>query len=148
MARVDDDASEGDTIYAVDRVSEELLLEFFEREIAPHAPLVLIAEGIAGGKTVLPRGAAETDAVWRVIVDPIDGTRGIMAGRQAAMLREHDAIVVGGNFAGLAVARRLRGRVLLVDRHDVGAVQTSACATPLWVPQALDQVLGQDPVPG
>ena len=53
------------------------------------------------------------------------------------MLREHDAIVVGGNFAGLAVARRLRGRVLLVDRHDVGAVQTSACATPLWVPQAL-----------
>lgn len=53
------------------------------------------------------------------------------------MLREHDAIVVGASFAGLAVARRLRGRVLLLDRHEIGAVQTSACGTPLWVPQAL-----------
>lgn len=50
---------------------------------------------------------------------------------------EHDAIVVGAGFAGLAVARRLRGRVLLLDRHEVGEVQTSACGTPLWVPQAL-----------
>jgi flavin-dependent dehydrogenase len=50
---------------------------------------------------------------------------------------EYDAIVVGASFAGLAVARQLRGRVLLLDRHEVGAVQTSACGTPLWVPQAL-----------
>lgn len=53
------------------------------------------------------------------------------------MIGEYDAIVVGASFAGLAVARRLRGRVLLLDRHEVGAVQTSACGTPLWVPQAL-----------
>ena len=69
---------EGDTIYAVDRVSEELLLEFCEREIAPRAPVVLIAEGIRGGQVVLPRGAREEEAVWRIIVDPIDGTRGLM----------------------------------------------------------------------
>ena len=50
---------------------------------------------------------------------------------------EYDAIVVGASFAGLAVARQLRGRVLLLDRNEVGAVQTSACGTPLWVPQAL-----------
>jgi len=50
---------------------------------------------------------------------------------------EYDAIVVGASFGGLAVARRLRGCVLLLDRNDVGAVQTSACGTPLWVPQAL-----------
>jgi flavin-dependent dehydrogenase len=53
------------------------------------------------------------------------------------MTSDYDAIIVGASFAGLAVARRLRGRVLLLDRHDVGAVQTSACATPLWVPQAV-----------
>ena len=69
---------EGDTIYAVDRVSEELLVEFFEREVAPFAPIVLIAEGLEEGKVVLPRGALEADAVYRVIVDPIDGTRGLM----------------------------------------------------------------------
>ncbi len=49
----------------------------------------------------------------------------------------YDAIVVGASFGGLAVARQLRGRVLLIDRNEVGAVQTSACGTPLWVPQAL-----------
>ena len=53
------------------------------------------------------------------------------------MAQEYDAIVVGASFAGLAVARQLRGRVLLLDRNEVGAVQTSACGTPLWVPQAL-----------
>src|SRR5258705_12888455 len=78
LSRVDDDESSGDTIYAVDRVSEELLLEFFEKEIAPSVPLVLIAEGIEGGKIVLPRGTGEEVAVWRIIVDPIDGTRGLM----------------------------------------------------------------------
>lgn len=51
--------------------------------------------------------------------------------------REYDAIVVGASFGGLAVARQLRGRVLLIDRNEVGTVQTSACGTPLWVPQAL-----------
>jgi hypothetical protein len=84
LAEVADDSAEGDTIYAVDRVSEELLLEFFEHEIAPHAPLVLIAEGIEGGQVVLPRGASEDDAVWRIIVDPIDGTRGIMYQKRSA----------------------------------------------------------------
>src|SRR6266498_4904946 len=51
--------------------------------------------------------------------------------------RDYDAIIVGASFAGLAVARRLTGRVLLLDRNEVGAVQTSACGTPLWVPEAL-----------
>ena len=34
----------------------------------------MIAEGIGDGQVVLPEGASESDAVWRVIVDPIDGT--------------------------------------------------------------------------
>ncbi len=69
---------EGDTIYAVDRVSEELLIDFFEREIATIAPVVLIAEGLPSGQVTLPAGAQEDDARWRIIVDPIDGTRGLM----------------------------------------------------------------------
>ena len=50
---------------------------------------------------------------------------------------DYDVIVVGASFAGLAVARRIRGRVLLLDRNEVGSVQTSACGTPLWVPESL-----------
>jgi hypothetical protein len=69
---------DGDTIFALDRVSEELLIDFFEREVAPRAPLILIAEGLSDGQITLPRGTAECEVVWRIIVDPIDGTRGLM----------------------------------------------------------------------
>ncbi|MCK6628673.1 MAG: inositol monophosphatase [Anaerolineae bacterium] len=85
MAQVVQDTT-GDTIFAVDRVSEELLLEFFEREIAVTTPLVLIAEGLPGGRAILPHGAAESDAVWRIIMDPIDGTRGIMYQKRSAWI--------------------------------------------------------------
>jgi fructose-1,6-bisphosphatase/inositol monophosphatase family enzyme len=84
LAEVSDDESEGDTIYAVDRVSEELLVELFEQEVARRVPLVLVAEGIESGQLVLPRGSAAADAVWRVVVDPIDGTRGIMYQKRSA----------------------------------------------------------------
>jgi fructose-1,6-bisphosphatase/inositol monophosphatase family enzyme len=77
---------EGDTIYEVDRVSEELLVDFFEREIATTTPLVLIAEGLQAGKVVLPHGTNESDAVWRIIVDPIDGTRGLMYQKRSAWI--------------------------------------------------------------
>jgi hypothetical protein len=69
---------EGDTIFALDRVSEQLLIDFLEREVAPLAPVILIAEGLHDGQITLPRGTAESDVVWRIIVDPIDGTRGLM----------------------------------------------------------------------
>jgi len=84
LAHVDDDQSAGDTIYAIDRVSESLLLEFFEHQIAPGAPHVLIAEGIEDGQIVLPRGTSEAEARWRIIVDPIDGTRGLMYQKRSA----------------------------------------------------------------
>jgi fructose-1,6-bisphosphatase/inositol monophosphatase family enzyme len=77
---------EGDTIYAVDRISEELLVDFLEHEIAAIAPVVLIAEGLRGGKLVLPRGASEDSARWRIIVDPIDGTRGLMYQKRSAWI--------------------------------------------------------------
>ena len=77
---------EGDTIFAVDRVSEEILIDFFEREIASVTPIVLIAEGVEEGKVILPREAKESDAVWRIIVDPIDGTRGLMYQKRSAWI--------------------------------------------------------------
>lgn len=69
----------GDTIYEVDRISEETLIHFFTDTIAQHTPIILIAEGLEnGGKIVLPAGTSESEARWRIIVDPIDGTRGLM----------------------------------------------------------------------
>jgi fructose-1,6-bisphosphatase/inositol monophosphatase family enzyme len=77
---------EGDTIYAIDRISEERLIQLFESEIATRIPLVLIGEGLPDGKVLLPRGISEEDAEIRVIVDPIDGTRGLMYQKRSAWI--------------------------------------------------------------
>ena len=76
----------GDTIYAVDKVSEELLVEFIRERIAVDTPVVLIAEGIEGGQIVLPEGTAVSEAKFRIIVDPIDGTRGLMYQKRSAWI--------------------------------------------------------------
>src|SRR3954469_18579103 len=51
---------------------------------------------------------------------------------------EWDVLICGASFAGLAVARALRGsgaRVLVLDRYEIGERQTSACAAPTeWLP--------------
>src|SRR3972149_1284059 len=48
-----------------------------------------------------------------------------------------DVLIAGGSFAGLAAAVQLRGRrVLLVEPHEIGAVQTSACGTLLALLEA------------
>src|SRR4051794_6978569 len=44
-----------------------------------------------------------------------------------------DILICGASFAGLAVARELRGSgadVLVIDRYEIGERQTSACAAP------------------
>jgi fructose-1,6-bisphosphatase/inositol monophosphatase family enzyme len=84
LSRVDDDDSSGDTLYAIDRISENVLIGLFEREIASIEPLVLIGEGLPGGQVVLPSRTNENEAVWRVIVDPIDGTRELMYQKRSA----------------------------------------------------------------
>ena len=50
-------------------------------------PIVLIAEGIENGQDSSCRAARdESDAVWRIIVDPIDGTRGLMYQKRSAWI--------------------------------------------------------------
>ena len=86
LARVADaPGAEGDTIFAIDRVGEEALVQGLS-DVAREEPLVLLAEGLAGGSLVLPRGAKEDACRWRVMVDPIDGTRGIMYQKRSAWI--------------------------------------------------------------
>src|SRR3954464_15029057 len=81
-------SSSADTIYAIDAVVEPVLEEFC-REWSRTTPLVLIAEGIEDedgneGARIFPHGTREEDAHIRLIVDPIDGTRGIMYDKRPA----------------------------------------------------------------
>jgi fructose-1,6-bisphosphatase/inositol monophosphatase family enzyme len=117
MASVDHE-SEADTIYAVDRVSEEVLVDFFEQEVAPTMPHVLIAEGLAGGQIVLPRGSDEAAAVCRIIVDPIDGTRGLMYQKRSAWILTGVAPAVAGRTPTLAdITLAVQTEIPLVKQH-------------------------------
>ena len=83
-----DRSTAADTIYAIDVVVEPIL-EDFCRDWARTTPLVLIAEGIQAeggeeGVKVFPVGSRAEDALIRLIVDPIDGTRGIMYDKRSA----------------------------------------------------------------
>jgi fructose-1,6-bisphosphatase/inositol monophosphatase family enzyme len=108
---------EGDTIYAVDRVSEDLLIDFFASEIAPSTPLVLIAEGLTNGKLILPKGYDEAQAVWRIIVDPIDGTRGLMYQKRSAWILTGVAPNRGPATTLADVELALQTEIPLVKQH-------------------------------
>jgi hypothetical protein len=73
----------GDTIYSLDAAVEGEILPILERELAPAASFVLVAEGLAERPVVLPGGRPE-DARLKVIIDPVDGTRGLMFDKRSA----------------------------------------------------------------
>jgi hypothetical protein len=81
-------SSAADTIYAIDAVVDPMLEAFCE-EWGRSTPLILIAEGMEDetgreGARIFPAGAKEADAKIRLIVDPIDGTRGLMYDKRPA----------------------------------------------------------------
>ena len=77
-----------DTIFAIDADVDPILIDLCE-QWGKEQPLVLIAEGIhdehgVEGPRVFPAGTPRERAEIRVIVDPIDGTRGIMYDKRPA----------------------------------------------------------------
>ena len=76
----------GDTLYRIDERGEAALLEYcadWARDLP--RPMVLVAEGLPGdGRRVLPETADPADADFECIVDPIDGTRGLMYDKRSA----------------------------------------------------------------
>src|SRR6266545_3250582 len=74
----------GDTIYAIDRVGEEALMRGLAT-LPGDEPVCLVAEGLAE-PLVFPRGAREQDCRWRLLVDPLDGTRGLMYQKRSAWI--------------------------------------------------------------
>ena len=74
----------GDVIYAVDRLSEQLLVDRFAA-LAETWPCLLVAEGLGvSGRRMLPAGTSERHAEIIALVDPIDGTRGLMFDKRSA----------------------------------------------------------------
>lgn len=89
-----------DFIYQIDKIAEDLLVAELETGAASLGGVTVIAEGIGDGAVTFPRGLPATDATVALLIDPIDGTRGLMYDKRSAFF-----------LAGAAPARGIRTRL-------------------------------------
>jgi fructose-1,6-bisphosphatase/inositol monophosphatase family enzyme len=76
-----------DTIYHVDKISEAVVLAWFEEHWPRAWPVELVMEGLEEAETVtFPRGTPVAKTVFKCILDPIDGTRNLMYDKRSAWI--------------------------------------------------------------
>jgi hypothetical protein len=95
-----------DTIFHVDKIAEDMILAWLAEQWPRAWSVELVMEGLEPG-TTFPRGTPVAQTKWKLILDPIDGTRCLMYDKRA-----------GWSLAGLAPQRgpgtELRDIVLAV----------------------------------
>ena len=76
-----------DTIYAIDRISEDAICAWFDAHWPKAWSVELVMEGLEDGSvTTFPRGTPVEKTVFKCILDPIDGTRGLMYDKRSAWI--------------------------------------------------------------
>src|ERR1051326_6315350 len=104
----------GDTIFAIDRLSEDALLPHFEM-LAREWPMLLVAEGLGDtGRRPLPDGATPEIVV---ILDPIDGTRGLMYQKRPAWMLTGVAPHRDGGASLAEIELAVQTEIPLVKQH-------------------------------
>ena len=73
----------GDTIYAVDKFGEEAIVRWFRAHWPADFPVQVVMEGIEH-ELCFPQGVSLSGTDWKCLLDPIDGTRGIMYDKRSA----------------------------------------------------------------
>lgn len=74
-----------DTIYQVDKITEDAIFDWFGRHWPKAWPVQLVMEGIEDEEEVtFPRGTPVRQTVFKCILDPIDGTRNLMYDKRSA----------------------------------------------------------------
>jgi len=79
-----DREGEDDTIYGIDSETENYLLDFLETEKGKGAPFLLVAEGLPPEGVAFTASGRADDAEFTVLMDPLDGTRGLMYKKRSA----------------------------------------------------------------
>ena len=78
-------ASVADTIYGIDRISEDAISSWFAGHWPAAFPVELVMEGIDPEYPItVPAGIPVAQTQAKILLDPIDGTRGIMYDKRAA----------------------------------------------------------------
>ncbi|MCH2174946.1 MAG: hypothetical protein MK193_04370 [Lentisphaeria bacterium] len=77
--------SNSDVIYKIDTYAEDIIIKELNKEAERFGGIVLVAEGIGEDEiTVYPEQYTRENAALRIIMDPIDGTRGLMYDKRPA----------------------------------------------------------------
>lgn len=76
--------SAADTIYEIDRFGEEAIFAWLEKHWPSEQPVRLVMEGLEEGEPCVFPSRTTSPARWVLILDPIDGTRGIMYDKRSA----------------------------------------------------------------
>ncbi|MDP3072092.1 MAG: inositol monophosphatase [Opitutaceae bacterium] len=126
-----------DTIYHIDRISEEAIIAWFGRHWPRTCPVELVMEGLEGEAVTFPRGTPVAQTAWKCILDPIDGTRGIMYDKRSAFIlaglapqrgaRTHLGDIVVAAMTELPVSKQdradqlsaVRGGGVIAETHDL-----------------------------
>jgi hypothetical protein len=99
----------GDTIYAIDRVAEETFARGLS-DLARAESICVIGEGLSGDG--LPN-----DGRWALLVDPIDGTRGLMYQKRSAWILTGVAPNRGPNTRLRDIVLAVQTEIPLVKQH-------------------------------
>lgn len=117
-----------DTIYHIDRVSEEAIVEWFGERWPASAPVEVVMEGLEGDALTFPRGTPVARTAFKCILDPIDGTRELMYDKRSAWA-----------LAGLAPQRGARTNLSDI----VVAAMTELPTSKLWRADQFSAVRGR-----
>jgi hypothetical protein len=105
-----------DTIYHVDRLSERAILGWFAAHWPRAWPVELVMEGLEEqGAVTFPPGTPAERTLFKCILDPIDGTRGLMYDKRSAWV-----------LAGLAPQRGARtnlGDIVVAAMTEIPTVK-------------------------
>jgi len=118
----------GDTIYAVDKISEAAILAWFRVHWPAELPVQIVMEGIEH-EICFPEGTTVSGTDWKCIIDPIDGTRGIMYDKRSA-------------WALAGIAPQIGEGTML--SHIVAAAMTEIPLTKQWRADQFSATLGGD----
>ena len=117
-------SSVADTIYAIDRVTDDALQRWFAEHWPPDEPVELVSEALDA-----PVRVGDGPPRWTCIVDPVDGTRSLMYDKRSAWVLA-------------AVAPWSAGPRL---RDTVAAAMTELPTTKQWASDQVSTVRGAGP---
>ena len=116
----------GDTVFAIDRVSEDVLVEQFST-LSHEWPMLLVAEGL--GETGSRRLPDDATPEIVVIVDPIDGTRGLMYQKRPGWILTGVAPYRGDGARLSDIDLALQTEIPLLKQHLCDSLWVTATAS-------------------